>query len=165
MVNQALIEQGSSVTSERIAAIDATFVPKSGKKTEGLGQFYNGCHSKSQRGLEWSVLSIIDLQQNTAYALNAMQTLPISQEKKEKREESQTLQYLAQVKTHREAIAEDVRYLVADGYYSKKPWIDGIRKLNLHAIGKLRRDADLKYFYTGPVLLHESMNIRFPRYL
>ncbi len=149
-VNQRLIEQGSSVEHERIAAIDATFVSKSGQTTEGLGPFYNGCHGKSQRGLEWSVLSIIDLQQNTAYALNATQTLPTSQENKEKREESRTLQYLAQVKTYREAIVEDVRYLVADGYYSKKPWIDGIRKLNLHAIGKLRRDADLKYFYTGP---------------
>ena len=148
-LNQHLIEQGSSVEHERIAAIDATFVPKSGKKTAGLGHFYNGCHGKSERGLEWSVLSIIDLNQNTAYALNATQTLPIPQANKEKREESRTLQYLAQVKTHREAIAKDVRYLVADGYYSKKHWIDEIRKLNLHTIGKLRRDADLKYFYSG----------------
>ena len=149
-VNQHLIEEGSSDKHERIAAIDATFVPKSGKKTDGLGQFYNGCHGKSEQGLEWSVLSLIDLQQNTAYPLNATQTVPTPPANKEKREESRTLQYLAQVETHRQTIAEDVRYLVADGYYSKKLWIDGIRKLDLHAIGKLRRDADLKYFYTGP---------------
>ncbi|NJN23651.1 MAG: transposase [Acaryochloridaceae cyanobacterium RL_2_7] len=146
-VNQQLIEQGASVKGERIAGVDASFVPKSGKKTEGLGQFYNGCHGKSERGLEWSALCIIDLEQNTAYTLNATQTLPTSEQKGE---ESRTQQYLSQVQHHRQAIPEDVKYLVADGYYSKKDWIDGICELDLHAIGKLRHDAHLKYFYTGP---------------
>ena len=146
-MNQHLIEQGASVKRERIAGVDASFLPKSGKKTEGLGQFYNGCHGKSERGLEWSALCIIDLEHNTAYTLNATQTLPTTPEKGE---ESRTLQYLAQVQQHRQAIPDDVNYLVADGYYSKRAWIDGIRQLDLHAIGKLRHDADLKYFYTGP---------------
>ena len=146
-LNQHLIEQGPSLKGERIAGVDASFLPKSGKKTEGLGQFYNGCHGKSERGLEWSALCIIDLEQNTAYTLNATQTVPTNSEKGE---ESRTQQYLAQVQQHRQAIPDDVQYLVADGYYSKKPWIDGIRELDLHAIGKLRCDADLKYFYTGP---------------
>lgn len=145
-LNQNLIEQDASPKRERVAVVDASFLSKSGKNTEGLGQFYNGCAGKSERGLEWSVLGIIDLEQNTAYTLNATQTLP---SKSHQCQESRTKQYLAQVQQHRQAIPDDVQYLVADGYYSKKSWIDGIRELELHAIGKLRRDADLKYFYTG----------------
>ena len=38
---------------------------------------------------------------------------------------------------------------MGDGYYSKQPWIDGIRELELHVIGKLRNDARLRYFYNG----------------
>jgi hypothetical protein len=138
----ALIAQASSQKHKRIAAVDCTFIPKSGKKTSGLGQFYNGSQSKSERGLEWSVLSIIDLEQNSAYSLNATQTLPSDGE-------SRTQQYLAQIKLNRQAIPAEIRYLAGDGYYSKKSWIDGVRALELHVIGKLRSDAHLKYFYTG----------------
>lgn len=142
-IHSKLIEQCSSPEQERIAAIDCTFVPKSGKKTEGLDHFYNGSHSKSERGLEWSLLSIVDLNQNTAYPLNAIQT-------KASKSNTRTQQYLEQVQENRDALPKDIEYLVGDGYYSKKPWIDGIRKLKLHVIGKLRSDARLKYFYTGP---------------
>lgn len=144
-IHRKLIEQCSSPQNERIAAVDCTFVPKSGKKTEGLDCFYNGSHSKSERGLEWSVLSIIDLNQNTAYTLNASQTKATKDET-----ETRTQQYLKQVQENRQSLPSDIKYLVGDGYYSKKPWIDEIRKLKLHVIGKLRSDASLKYFYTGP---------------
>ena len=141
-VHGKLIEQCSSPQNERIAAIDCTFVPKSGKKTEGLDYFYNGSHGKSERGLEWSVLSIIDLNQNTAYTLNASQTHA-------SKDETRTQQYLQQVQENRDALPRDIEYLVGDGYYSKKTWIDGVRQLQLHVIGKLRVDARLKYFYLG----------------
>lgn len=146
-LHQELIKQGSSSKHERIAAIDCTFIPKSGKKTQGLAQFYNGSHGKSERGLEWSVLSVIDLNQNTAYTLNATQTLESPEHSDQA---SRTQQYLEQVRAHRTALPADIRYLVGDGYYSKQPWIDGIRQLGLHVIGKLRCDANLRYFYGGP---------------
>lgn len=137
-----LIEQASNSKQERIAAIDCTFLPKSGKATEGIDYFYNGSHGKSERGLEWSVLSIIDLKQNTAYTLNASQT-------KSSEKDTRTQKYLEQVQENRDSLPDDIDYLVGDGYYSKQPWIDGIRGLELHVIGKLRNDARLKYFYTG----------------
>lgn len=143
-IHRKLIEQCGSPTKERIAAIDCTFLPKSGKKTEGLDYFYNGSHGKSERGLECSLLSIIDLEQNTAYSLNARQT-KASKDK----ENNRTQQYLEQVQENRDSLPDDINYLVGDGYYSKKTWIDGIQKLKLHVIGKLRNDARLKYFYTG----------------
>ena len=42
-----------------IAAIDASFVDKAGKQTDGLGWFYNGSLGQSQRGLEVSMISIL----------------------------------------------------------------------------------------------------------
>jgi len=96
-IHSKLIEQCSSPKQERIA--------KSGKKTEGLDYFYNGSHSKSERGLEWSVLSVIDLKQNTAYPLNASQT-------KASKSNTRTQQYLEQVQENRDALPSDIEYLV-----------------------------------------------------
>lgn len=136
---------------ERIAAIDCTFCPKSGKKTEGLDFFYNGTHSKSERGLEWSLLSVIDLDQNTAYSLSAQQTPSgLSHSEETHNSPNRVDWYLSQVQEHRDQLPPDIKYLAGDGFYSKKKWVDGIRALELHPIGKLRHDARLKYFYAGP---------------
>ena len=37
-----------------------------------------------------------------------------------------------------------------DGYYAKKKYIDEVVNLDLHAITKLRSDADGVLLYTGP---------------
>ena len=37
--------------------------------------FWRGCTGRSEQGLELSLLSVIDLKSNTAYALDAEQTL------------------------------------------------------------------------------------------
>ena len=37
-----------------------------------------------------------------------------------------------------------------DGYYTKKKYIDAVLQLDLHAITKLRSDADCVFLYTGP---------------
>ena len=42
-----------------------------------------------------------------------------------------------------------LRYVIADGYYSKRKFLDGVRALGLHQMGKLRRDANLRYLYQG----------------
>ncbi|MCO1337143.1 hypothetical protein MO867_22745, partial [Microbulbifer sp. OS29] len=66
--NKELFIQEFPHNQERIAAIDASFVSKSGHKTEGLGWYYNGSAGESQHGLEISMISITDLKSNTAYA-------------------------------------------------------------------------------------------------
>jgi putative transposase len=38
--------------TQLIAATDCSFIPKSGKHTDGLGKFYNGAHKKAEKGLE-----------------------------------------------------------------------------------------------------------------
>ena len=43
-----------------------------------------------------------------------------------------------------------IKYHRVDGYYAKKKYIDEVASLNLHAITKLRSDADCLFLYTGP---------------
>ena len=54
--------------------IDASFVPKSGKHTYGLDRFWNGSHSRTEKGLEISTLAWLDLTGNCAYCLSVEQT-------------------------------------------------------------------------------------------
>ena len=49
-----------------IAAPDCSFIPKSGKDTYGLAEFYNGSRSQSEKGLEISELAAEDVSYNTA---------------------------------------------------------------------------------------------------
>jgi len=51
--------------------MDASFIAKSGKKTFGLDWFYGGCHSRTERGLEVSVIAVVDRVTKDSYALNA----------------------------------------------------------------------------------------------
>ena len=45
-----------------------------------------------------------------------------------------------------------LRYVIADGYYSKRKFLDGLRALGLHPIGKLRRDANPRFHEDKPAL-------------
>jgi len=57
--------------TEKVAALDASFVSKSGGKTYGLGNFYNGKQGKAETGLEISTLVIVDVGFNTAICTRA----------------------------------------------------------------------------------------------
>ena len=75
LFNTALFLKQLPDNGDRIAAIDASFMSKLGKLTDGLGQFYNGAAGEAQQGLEASLVCIIDMKANTAYALDARQTI------------------------------------------------------------------------------------------
>ena len=55
---------------EQIAAIDCSFISKSGKQTWGVDNFYNGSISKSQKGLEISVIAVVDVLAHQGYTLS-----------------------------------------------------------------------------------------------
>ena len=59
---------------EQGLVIDASLVPKSGKHTYGLDRFWNGSHSRTERGLDISTLAWLDLTGNCAYGLSVEQT-------------------------------------------------------------------------------------------
>jgi hypothetical protein len=134
---------------EQGLVIDASFVPKSGKHTYGLDRFWNGSHSRTERGLEISTLAWLDLTSNCAYGLSVEQT-PASAQTAEP-EATRLDIYLDQlsrvVKTHDLSF---LRYVITDGAYSKQKFVTGVLDLGMHQIGKLRADANLRYLYQGP---------------
>jgi hypothetical protein len=166
-LNQLVIEQvHCPIKGPRIGAVDCTFVSKSGRHTEGLDLFYNGTKGKAERGLEWSVVAVIDVDQGTGYTLSSQQTetgLSVKEQAKKAAQGTETQAtpntpqstsrmdfYLGHLAECQSYFPQDIRYIVADALYSKYKWVNGVVNLGLQAIGKLRSDANLKLLYTGP---------------
>jgi DDE superfamily endonuclease len=136
--------------SELVSAHDASFIPKSGKQTFGLGHFFNGCASRAERGLEISTLAVVDVTRRCAFTLAAAQTPPGEDATKTAQEETRVDFYTQQLRAHRHRLPPRITYHCVDGYYAKKKYIDEVFRLDLHAITKLRSDADCMFLYTGP---------------
>jgi len=168
-------------SGEWVAAIDASFSPKSGRSSYGLDWFWNGSQGQAEHGLEISLLALVDVTHNTAYTLSAYQTpaLPkapkapkvakestvntkdkVAQDadKKIKTKANKTLKetritridiYLDHIKRDTKRLLGKIRYLVADSFYAKTKFINGVVEHGLHVVSKLRHDADLRWLYTG----------------
>ena len=179
-INRQLIDEAFGRDSERIVALDPSFVKKSGKQTEGLDYFWNGCHSRPEKGLEISALAIVDIEENTGFTLSVRQTIPpqdaqqpsltskqkasktgagkktskrkTQKKSKKYKEDDETLidVYLQHVRDTRPFLLPCEMHVVVDGGFGKKKFVDGVCELDLHVVGKLRCDADMRYLYTGP---------------
>ena len=57
-------------------AFDPSYISKSGKKTPGLNYFWSGVAGKTKWGLEIGGIAAIDIDNHTAFHLEAVQTLP-----------------------------------------------------------------------------------------
>lgn len=136
--------------AELISAHDASFIPKSGKQTFGLGHFFNGCASRAERGLEMSTLAVVDVTRRCALTLAVAQTPPGEDTTQAEREETRVDFYTQQLRAHRHRLPPSITYHCVDGYYAKKKYMDAVVSLDLHAITKLRSDADCLFLYTGP---------------
>jgi hypothetical protein len=150
--NRGLISALVPASHEVMAALDASFVPKSGKQTPGLGYFYNGCAGCSQKGLEASLVSVVDVTAHTAYALSVRQTpvAPGEQTEPAKVEETRVDAYLHHLRAVREDLPVQVRHVAVDGAFTRRKFVDGVCALELEVVGKLRHDANLRYLYEGP---------------
>ncbi len=161
--NSRLLARMIPARRELIAALDASFVAKSGRHTFGLGSFFNGCAGRAQKGLEVSLVSVIDVTKNTAYALSARQTRPggddakaagrprakKSKGKKESDKETRVDAYLEHFKAARPYLAKRIRHLAVDGYFASYKFVQGVCDVEMDVVGKLRRDANLRYLYHG----------------
>ena len=140
------ISEAIKPNREQIAAIDCSFISKSGKQTWGVDNFYNGSISKSQKGLEISVISVVDVSAHQGYTLCVKQTatterkpVPAKQIAKKKRKSKSKSKpkskskaktepviservkgYLEQLKTTRAHLPAAVKYLAADSFYSNR---------------------------------------------
>src|SRR5919201_727025 len=138
--------------SELISAHDASFIPKSGKQTFGLGHFFNGCASRAERGLEISALAVVDVTHRCAFTLAVAQTPPGEGAATSAQAEDETRIdfYTQQLRDQRQRLPLSIRDHCVDGYFAKKKYIDAVLDLKLHPSTKLRHDANGLFLYTGP---------------
>ena len=100
-----------------ISAQDASFIPKSGKQTFGLGHFFNGCTSRAERGLEISTLAVVDVTRRGAFTLAVAQTPPGDDEPcpQQAQEDTRVDFYRQQLRAHRQRLPPQVTYHCVDG--------------------------------------------------
>src|SRR6185503_13734911 len=96
--------------SELVSAHDASFLPKSGKQTFGLGYFFNGCASRAERGLEISTLAVVDVTRRCAFTLASAQTPPGEDATTAELEETRVDFYKQQLRAHRHRLPPGVQY-------------------------------------------------------
>ncbi len=152
--HQRVITIALDPRSELISAQDASFIPKSGKQTFGLGYFFNGCANRAEPGLEISTLAVVDVTRRCAFTLAVAQTPPGNADrKKDKRvEETRMDFYQHQLHAQRHRLPATIRYHCVDGYFAKQKYMAEVVALQLHPITKLRHDANCVFLYTGPHL-------------
>lgn len=146
-INQHLIQQHGS--GHYVLALDASYLPKSGKATPGVGKYWSGTAGQALWGLEVSLLSVIDVDYRTAWHLDGVQT-PAKAERADK--DISLLDHYAQVVIWQTAISQSLSaYLSVDAYFAKVGFINRILdQTKLHIISLLRQDARLRYRYLGP---------------
>ena len=145
-MNTTYIQQHGS--GHFVWAFDASYLPKSGRKTPGVGKYWSGCAGKALPGLELGLLSAIDVDYHTAFHVDAALT-PGPKERNDK--DIDLVDHYAQVVLwSSDKLLTISKYLAVDAYFGKKSFIDRIiGKTALEIICLLRQDANLRYLYTG----------------
>lgn len=131
-----------------IGAFDCTYLPKSGKKTWGLGHFFSSAAGKNKRGLEVSILGAITTKSREPVGLDATQTPSISASEKDgySRVDFYCEQLLDLAPRLRKA-GLSIDHWVGDGYYAKKKVLEAIDAVGADLITRLRSDANLRYLH------------------
>ncbi len=95
--------------SELVSAHDASFLPKNGKQTFGLGHFFNDCASRAERGLEIATLAVVDVTRRCAFTLAVSQTPPGKDATQAELEETRVDFYRQQRRAHRHRLPSGMR--------------------------------------------------------
>ena len=143
--NKQLINRVSS--GERKIALDPSYIPKAGKSTYGRGKYWSGVAKAAKWGLDIYGFGVVDIVNNTALHLNAWQ-IPSAAELVAKGLNLLTY-YASLVTENSKKFKEFSDYIVADAYFSRKPFVDKILSSGLHLISRLRDDSVLRYKYYG----------------
>jgi hypothetical protein len=161
----ATIAAAIPTNREQIGAMDCSFIRKSGSATWGRDYFYNGSAGKAEKGLEISVIAVVDVAAHQGYTLSVQQTAqterpdkPVVTPKGKGKGKGKVTPviisarmqgYIVQLETARPHLPQNLTHLAADSFYGKKSFVDAVIAADLHLVSKLRIDADLRYCYTG----------------
>lgn len=158
------------IGKEVILVADESTISKSGKKTYGLGYFYSGLQSRSIKSIQVLTFSLVDVDSRKAYPLFTKQlkqkrkSKTVKSEKrgvgrpkgsKNKNSSSKRLTGLFRiVNWYARVIVKklelpSLRYLVYDGAFGNNAGIQSARRVNLHLISKLKKNASLYFKFKG----------------
>lgn len=145
---QLMLMTGLDLQGEVIAAFDCSFVPKAGSETFGLDRFWSGCLNRAVKGLELSLVCLIDVKSRKAWALDAVQT-PSGLSRKESDTSITRIDfYISQIRKCGNKLL-NVKYFVGDGFYAKTKVFEALAGMDKFFITKLRPDANLRYLFQG----------------
>lgn len=155
--NTALMWRSFGNDSRKAIAIDASYISKAGKKTPYIGKFWSGCASSVKRGLEILGIGIVDVDAHDCMMLRAEQTPnkermeELSKEagKKGGKEYNLVDWYLYALDKHAGRLLKITTYIVADAWFSKARFVDGVAAKGFHLVSRLRDDAALWYSHDG----------------
>jgi len=136
--NKELVQSHGS--GHYVIAFDPSYIDKSGKKTPGVGWFWSGCAGQAKWGLEIGGIAVIDIDNHTAFHLESVQTLA-----DDAGVENLSTWYADVIESRKDTLLSISRYLVADAWFSRKPFTDRILSMGMQLISRLRDDADLRY--------------------
>ena len=137
-------------------AIDPSFISKSGKHTPGISYFWSGCAQAAKRGLEILGIALVDADTREAFAIRAVQTI-LEQKATDKhpectkhiKQDTLVAHYLHALDTYKEQLHEMSRIIVADAFFSKSTFVQGLDSLGFELVSRFRDDVRLRYLYTG----------------
>ena len=124
-------------------AFDPSYISKSGKFTSGLGHYWSGVAGKTKWGLEISGIAAIDIDNRTAFHLEAVQTPG------NLKPESLLAHYATALVQRKDSLLSISKYVVADAYFSKYGFVSKLSSNGFETVSRLRDDAGLQYIYRG----------------
>ncbi len=93
--------------------------------------------SRAERGLEVSLISIVDVTRNQAFALSAEQTAPQPEMKKPETTRTRIDFYLEHLQRTAAYFPQSITHGVFDGFYAKLKFVDGVCALGYQVVSKL----------------------------
>jgi len=148
-LNYTLLNLYLSPSDIQIGAIDCSFIPKSGKNTFGVDKFWSGSASKAIKGLEISLLCLITVSSQTAWALDVCQTPAHLKNKESTPNQYTRIDFYLEQFLDCLGKLTNVKYFVADGFYAKTKVFNTFVKEKKHLITRLRSDSNLRFLYTA----------------
>jgi hypothetical protein len=145
--NQKLISANGS--GHLILVYDPSYLPKAGSKTPHVGNFWSGCAGRMCHGLEIGVAALVDVDLQTSFHLDAVQTPNAAELKAQSKS---LLDYYAEELIRLgKRVEKYTNYAVVDAFFAKAPFINRVlAESHLHVICRLRDDAVVRYLYDGP---------------
>ena len=130
-------------SNNNIIVIDPSYIKKSGKHTSGRNHYWPGVAGEVKWGLEIAGIASIDLDNHTAFHLEAVQTLADLKQ-------TSLLDYYGDIVIQRkEQLQEISKHIVADAFFLKITFIEKLTDNNFEVTSRLRNDAALQYWFNG----------------